>query len=181
MKGFTMVRGFAFVAVLALVLPTQALSQETTKAGVVTTPQGRASVARTSAKESRPLKFKDDIFVQDRITTGEDSIVRILLGGKAVITVRERSVLTISETPTTATVEVGSGKVAVAVAKERMRARDSVEVKTPNAVAGIRGTVLIARCPRIRPAGPTRSSPCSRASWTSRGSTPPPAGRLAPA
>ena len=82
--------------------------------------------------------------MQDRITTGEDSIVRILLGGKAVVTVRERSVLTISETPTTATVEVGSGKVAVAVAKERMRAGDSVEVKTPNAVAGIRGTVLIA-------------------------------------
>jgi hypothetical protein len=82
--------------------------------------------------------------VEDRITTGEDSIVRILLGGKAVVTVRERSVLTISETPTTATVEVGSGKVAVAVAKERMRAGDSVEVKTPNAVAGIRGTVLIA-------------------------------------
>jgi hypothetical protein len=144
MKGFTVVRGFAFVAVLALVLPTQALSQETTKAGVVTTLQGTASVARTSAKESRPLKFKDNIFVQDRITTGEDSIVRILLGGKAGVTVRERSVLTISETPTTATVEVGSGKVAVAVAKERMRAGDSVEVKTPNAVAGIRGTVLIA-------------------------------------
>jgi hypothetical protein len=144
MKGFTMVRGFAVVAVLAIVLPTQALSQETTKAGVVTTLQGTASVARTTAKESRPLKFKDDIFVQDRITTGDDSIVRILLGGKAVVTVRERSVLTISETPTTATVEVASGKVAVAVAKERMRAGDSVEVKTPNAVAGIRGTVLIA-------------------------------------
>jgi hypothetical protein len=34
--------------------------------------------------------------------------------------------------------------VAVAVAKERMRSGDSVEVKTPNAVAGIRGTILIA-------------------------------------
>jgi hypothetical protein len=135
-----MIRGFASAA-LALVLPTQALAQETPRAGVVTTLQGTASVARTT--ESRPLKFKDDIFVQDRITTGEDSIVRILLGGKAVVTVRERSVLTISETATTATVEVGSGKVAVAVAKERMRAGDSVEVKTPNAVAGIRGTVLI--------------------------------------
>src|SRR5262245_51453759 len=136
-----MVRGFASIAALAIVLPTQALSQETTRAGVVTTLQGTASVARTT--ESRPLKFKDDIFVQDRITTGEDSIVRILLGGKAVVTVRERSVLTISETATTATVEVGSGKVAVAVTKERMRAGDSVEVKTPNAVAGIRGTILV--------------------------------------
>jgi len=160
--------------------PTVAAAQAA-KAGVVTTLQGTATVARSTAPEPTPLKFKDDVFIQDHIVTSESSIVRILLGGKAVITVRERSVLTISETPTTATVEVGSGKVAVAVAKERMRARDSVEVKTPNAVAGIRGTVLIARCPRIRPAGPTRSSPCSRASWTSRGSTPPPAGRLAPA
>ena len=138
-----MIRGFASAAVLALVLPTQALSQEAPKAGVVTTLQGTASVAR-STQEPRPLKFRDDVFVQDRITTGDDSIVRILLGGKAVVTVRERSVLTISETPTTATIEVGSGKIAVAVAKERMRAGDSVEVKTPNAVAGIRGTILIA-------------------------------------
>ena len=145
MKGITlMVRGFALVAALALVLPTQALSQDATKAGVVTTLQGTASVARATAKEPMPLKFRDDVFVQDRITTGDDSIVRILLGGKAVVTVRERSVLTISETPTTATIEVGSGKIAVAVAKERMRAGDSVEVKTPNAVAGIRGTILIA-------------------------------------
>jgi hypothetical protein len=144
MSGITRtIPGFAFAAALALVLPTQALSQEAPKAGVVTTLQGTASVAR-STQEPRPLKFKDDVFVQDRITTGDDSIVRILLGGKAVVTVRERSVLTISETPTTATIEVGSGKVAVAVAKERMRAGDSVEVKTPNAVAGIRGTILIA-------------------------------------
>jgi hypothetical protein len=141
-RATLMLRGFASAAVLAIVLPTQAMSQETLRAGVVTTLQGTVSVARTT--ESRPLKFKDDIFVQDRITTGEASIVRILLGGKAVVTVRERSVLTISETATTATVEVGSGKVAIAVAKERMRAGDSVEVKTPNAVAGIRGTVLIA-------------------------------------
>ena len=144
MSGITRtIPGFAFAAALALVLPTQALSQEAPKAGVVTTLQGTALVAR-STQEPRPLKFRDDVFVQDRITTGDDSIVRILLGGKAVVTVRERSVLTISETPTTATIEVGSGKVAVAVAKERMRAGDSVEVKTPNAVAGIRGTILIA-------------------------------------
>jgi len=158
MKGFTVVRGFAFVAVLALVLPTQALSQETTKAGVVTTLQGTASVARTSAKESRPLKFKDDIFVQDRITTGEDSIVRILLGGKAVVTVRERSVLTISETPTTATVEVGSGKVAVAVAKERMRAGDVLAgVWAAASVRGRRGGLRGERQP-ARPDGSVRAA-----------------------
>jgi hypothetical protein len=52
--------------------------------------------------------------------------------------------LTIHETPTTSTVEIDSGKIAVAVAKDRMRPGDSVQIRTPNAMAGIRGTVLIA-------------------------------------
>jgi FecR protein len=110
----------------------------------VTTLQGTATVARASTPEPAPLKFKDEVFVQDRIVTGESSTVRILLGGKAVITVRERSTLTISETPTTSTVEVGAGKIALAVAKDRMKPGESVEIKTPNAVAGVRGTVVIA-------------------------------------
>jgi len=41
-------------------------------------------------------------------------------------------------------VDVASGRVAVAVARERMRPGDLVEVRTPNAVAGIRGTVIVA-------------------------------------
>jgi hypothetical protein len=91
-----------------------------------------------------PLKFKDDVFVQDNIVTGESSIVRILLGGKAVVTVRERSALTIHETPTTSTIEISSGKIALAVAKDRMKPGESVQIKTPNAMAGVRGTVVIA-------------------------------------
>ena len=76
MSGITRtIPGFAFAAALALVLPTQALSQEAPKAGVVTTLQGTALVAR-STQEPRPLKFRDDVFVQDRITTGDGSIDR---------------------------------------------------------------------------------------------------------
>ena len=40
--------------------------------------------------------------------------------------------------------DVASGRVAVAVARERMRPGDLIEVRTPNAVAGIRGTVIVA-------------------------------------
>jgi hypothetical protein len=140
-------RGFvgttAIVAASALLIPMTALAQAT-KAGVVTTLQGSATVARSTAPQPAPLKFRDEVFVEDRIVTGESSTVRILLGGKAVITVRERSTLTISETATTSTVAVDSGKIALAVAKERMKPGESVEIKTPNAVAGVRGTVIIA-------------------------------------
>jgi len=119
-------------------------SGQAARAGVVTTLQGTATVARATAPQPMPLKFRDDVFVQDSIVTGESSIVRILLGGKAVVTVRERSALTIHETPTTSTIEISSGKIALAVAKERMKPGESVQIKTPNAMAGVRGTVVIA-------------------------------------
>ncbi len=133
----------ALGAMCMLGVPTSALAQAT-KAGVVTTLQGTATVARATAPLPMPLKFRDDVFVQDNIVTGESSIVRILLGGKAVVTVRERSALTIHETPTTSTIEISSGKIAIAVAKDRMKPGESVQIKTPNAMAGVRGTVVIA-------------------------------------
>jgi hypothetical protein len=133
----------AIVAASALLGPASALAQAT-KAGVVTTLQGTATVARAAMPEPAPLNFRDDVFVQDHITTGESSIVRILLGGKAVVTVRERSALTIHETPTTSTIELGTGKIALAVARNRMKPGESVQIKTPNAMAGVRGTVVIA-------------------------------------
>jgi hypothetical protein len=129
-------------AVLALVVGAQAEAQD--RAGVVTTLEGSVTVTRASLPQPAPLKFKDDIFVRDRIATGEDSVARILLGGRAVVTVREHSAVTITEAPGVATVDVAAGRVAVAVAREKMRHGDLVRVKTPNAVAGIRGTVIVA-------------------------------------
>jgi FecR protein len=145
----------AIVAASALLAPASALAQAT-KAGVVTTLQGTASVARASLPQRAPLQFKDDVFVHDHITTGESSIVRILLGGKAVVTVREHSALTIHETPTTSTIEVSTGKIALAVARSRMKPGESVQIKTPNAMAGVRGTVVIAEVTTL-PVGPVSS------------------------
>ena len=117
-------------------------------AGIVTAVYGTATVSRASLGAPRVLKFRDDVLLQDRIATGDESLARILLGGKAVITVRERSVVTITESPLVSTVDVESGKIALAVAKERMRPGESIELRTPNAVAGIRGTVVIAEVTR---------------------------------
>lgn len=129
-------------AIATLALGSSAIAQE--HAGVVTTLEGRVTVARASLSEPALLKFRDAVFVRDRIATGKESFARILLGGRAIVTVREFSTVTITEVPGVATVDVGSGRVAVAVARERMRPGDLVEVRTPNAVAGIRGTVIVA-------------------------------------
>src|SRR5260370_1589879 len=125
-------------------LATASLAEAQERAGVVTTLEGKVTVVRASSPELTPLKFREAMCVRDRIAHGKESFARILLGGKAVVTIREFSAVTSTEVPGVATVAVGSGRVAVAVARERMRPGDLVEVRTPNAVAGIRGTVIVA-------------------------------------
>ncbi|HEY3098086.1 MAG TPA: FecR domain-containing protein [Methylomirabilota bacterium] len=110
---------------------------------MVTTLEGNVTVTRVTVPP-QPLKFKDDVFVDDKVTTGDRSLARMLLGGKAVVTVRERSVLTITEVPGKATIDLSAGKIAVAVAKDKMRPGESIEIRAANAVAGIRGTVVVA-------------------------------------
>ncbi len=136
-------RTLLLLVMTSLPLPVAAVAQEP-RAGVVAALQGTATVVHTAAAAAAPLKFKDDVFVRDRITTGEKSIVRVLLGGKATVTAREYTVLTITEVPGTATLSVASGRIAVAVSKDRMKPGDVVQITTPNVVAGIRGTVVVA-------------------------------------
>jgi hypothetical protein len=113
-------------------------------AGIVTAVRGEVSVVRGTDREPLPLGFKASVYVRDRITTGDDAFARVFLGGRAVVSVRERSVFTITEMPDRAIVDLTRGRAAVAVAKERMRPGESVEIRTPNTVAGIRGTVVVA-------------------------------------
>src|SRR5574341_742858 len=131
-----------FVLLTVLWLPAVVLAQGA-KAGVVTTLEGNVTAARAALPQPVGLRFKDDVFVNDRIVAGDRSLARLLLGGKAVVTVRERSSLTITEVPGRSTIELSSGKIAVAVAREKMRAGESIEVRTPNAVAAVRGTVFV--------------------------------------
>src|SRR5213593_4489348 len=126
----------------ALLLASSTLALE--PVGVVTNVVGVATVARVALPEPRPLQFKDDLFLRDRITTGERSLVRVLLGGKATVIARERSVLTITEVPGVATIHLGDGRAVVAVAKGLMKPGEVIEIRTPNAVTAIRGTVVVA-------------------------------------
>src|SRR5256885_16962525 len=78
MQAFTSRLSLVLVA-LAIISPASAFAQ-LTKAGVVTTLQGTATVTRASLSQPQPLKFRDDVFVQDRVVTGDESVARILLG-----------------------------------------------------------------------------------------------------
>jgi len=133
---------------VALLFPVLAWAQAAPEVGVVTIMQGQATVARLASATALPLKFRDSIFERDRISTAENSIVKVLMGGKAIVTVRELSVLTITEDLGKTTINLESGKIAVAVARQRMKPGDRLEVHTPNAVAAVRGTVFVVEVKR---------------------------------
>lgn len=116
--------------------------------GVITTLTGSATVARAALPAPQPLRFKDDVFLRDRISTAEKSIVRVLLGGKALVTVRELSALTITDETGRSTVDLTAGKIAMGVLRQRMRPGEVIEIRTPNAIAAIRGTVLVVELTR---------------------------------
>src|SRR5581483_8178620 len=61
----------------------------------------------------------------------------------ALLTVRELSSLTITEETGRSTVDLSSGKVALGVLRQRMRPGEVIEIRTPNAIAAVRGTVLV--------------------------------------
>lgn len=125
--------------------PVPAFAQSPAPAGIVTTLQGEAIlVSAARPAESQALHFRDELYYRDRINTKERSIVRLLLGGKAVVTVRQLSTLTITEeSATRATIDLFNGKLGLGVARSRMKPGESLEIRTPNAIAAVRGTYII--------------------------------------
>lgn len=125
----------ALVVVAAVLVSMPAFAQG--KVGVTTKVNGTVSVSRSVT--SSPLMFMDDLFGGDRITTGDQSLARILMGGKAVMTVQERSVVTIAD----GIAELTGGELAMAVAGETMRPGECLRLKTPNALATLcRGGIV---------------------------------------
>jgi hypothetical protein len=139
---------------LALLRP--ASEAAASSAGVVTGVSGQVTVSRTEASPL-PLRFKDEVFLKDRISTAERSLARLLLDQKALITVRELSDLVITEQSGRSTVDLGAGKIAIGVARQRMRPGEIVEIRTQNAVAAIRGTVVVAENIPVPPGAPLQS------------------------
>jgi hypothetical protein len=129
------------IAVILVLLPTVAVAQPSQ--GVVTLLVGQATLTRHAPATPQPVRFKDDLFEHDRINTAERSLVRVLLRGKALVTVRELSAFAITEQARDQTVRLSWGKLAVSVAHSRMRPGEAIEIRTPNAIAAVRGTVVI--------------------------------------
>lgn len=116
---------------------------EAPSVGSVTELSGLALVTHAAVDQSAPLRVQDDVLLLDQIETKEGAVVRVLLGGRATVTVRELSVLTVTEDLRRSIVDLQGGKLALKIAKGTLKPGESVEVHTPNAIVGIRGSLVV--------------------------------------
>jgi hypothetical protein len=133
----------AVASLLVLALGPVAAEAQLPRAGVVTAVQGQSLATRVALPQPILLKLKDDVFVRDRIETRENSLARILLGGKALVTIRELSIFTVTEEPGRAVVNLQAGKAALGVARSLIKPGEAIEVRTPNAIAAVRGSAVV--------------------------------------
>jgi hypothetical protein len=117
--------------------------------GVVTAVQGQAELTRGGAPKPTLLRQKDGVMIRDVIDTREKSMARMLFGGKATITLKELSRFEVREETlaggaTRSTVDLSSGALLVNVARELMKPGDEIIIRTNNAVATVRGSMIYA-------------------------------------
>lgn len=139
---------FTLTLFLFLFLPLPASAQES-PVGVVTAIRGTAQLTASRLPTPTALHFKDDLFLRDIVDTQKDSVVRTLLGGKFTVTVRELTRFELREEtlPTGATrsiFDLATGKIRVSISRRLLSPGSEVLIQTPNAVAAVRGSTIIA-------------------------------------
>jgi hypothetical protein len=117
--------------------------------GVVTAVQGQAQLTRPAVAKPTLLRQKDGVMIRDVSVTREKSMARVLFGGKATITLKELSRFEVREETlpggaTRSTVELNSGALLINVARELMKPGDEVIIRTDNAIAAVRGSMIYA-------------------------------------
>jgi hypothetical protein len=132
-------------------------------AGKVSTLIGQATVTRAPVATPAALKLADDVFVRDRLATAERSLLKVALGPRAVVTVRELSTLIITEQSGRSAVGIESGKLSFGLLPPAggpgAGPGQLYEIRTPNAVAAVRGTILIVETRRLPGPAPDGGPP----------------------
>jgi hypothetical protein len=137
--------------VLATILFAAALAaaQAPAPAGTVAALQGRAEAQPGGQATWRALATGKDVFPGERLRTGEASRLKLLMRDDSVVTLGPKSELTIDQLVVRdggGTSRLGAVVGAVrAVVTDRYGTKgSSFEMKTPTAVAGVRGTGFVA-------------------------------------
>src|SRR5688572_6594793 len=117
-------------------------------AGTVAALQGRAEAQGAAQTAWRALALRSDVFVGERLRTADASRLKLLMRDDSVITLGPKSELVIDEQ--VVRTEGGTSRMGALVGAVRAVVTDrygkpgaSFEVKTPTAVAGVRGTGFV--------------------------------------
>jgi hypothetical protein len=145
----------AVLAAVAVLAPAGAAAQAPGPRGlgVVSGVWGSATLSRP-ARSAAAVRLRDDVFARDRIATAEHALVKLLLGGEAVVTVRELSRVELVEDGARAVADLTAGRIGLSVASRNPAGPRPLAVRSPNAIAAVRGTVVVADV--IRLTGPPR-------------------------
>lgn len=123
---------------------TPVFSQEDESVGIVTAINGQATVISTEGSET--VEKGTQVFLGDRLETGDDSGLKILFNDDSLISLGANATLEITEfvyTPTErkSLSNLVKGKLK-GIIQKIPGAETDIEFATPNAVAGIKGTEL---------------------------------------
>jgi hypothetical protein len=105
---------------------------------------GSGTITRAAETEPAPVAVRDPVLMRDKIQTAESSVIRVIMGGRITITIRERSIVTITDDPMRPRVDLESGRLAFKVHEGGLTAGQVGELRTPNAVTAIRGSLVVA-------------------------------------
>ncbi len=135
------------LAVLLVLSPTAGASGSGTNEATVTVVQGSASVFSKGTAAGRKLKRGDSLKRNDEVRVGDKSRIEIRFPDGTIMRLSEKSHLKMSEVKYDKQTESKNMKVTLSLGKIWAKVKklvtpdSSVEVRTTNAVAGVRGTV----------------------------------------
>lgn len=123
--------------------------QDGERIGTVLAVEGQAEVHAQDKTEWERLRFRDAIFLQDTVRTGAASKLKVLLRNDSILTLSEQSEMAFTEfllTPLQqrSIMNLLFGTVKV-ITMRIFGTGSGMEVRTPNAIAGIRGTTFVVR------------------------------------
>lgn len=136
-----------FVLLLQAVWLTPAWSQPVNRIGTVLVVEGTAEARQQQATSWEPLRFRDAIFLNDRVRTATESKLKVLLNDESIITIVERSEMqftTFVVTPQQrrSVMQLVLGKIRV-LTTQFFGTDSMTEVHTPNTVTGVRGSEIV--------------------------------------
>ncbi|HXJ35714.1 MAG TPA: FecR family protein [Candidatus Eisenbacteria bacterium] len=142
-------RGLHRLVAFGLVLLAAAVARAADPAGSVASLEGRAEAQHGGEATWAALAAGSDVFVGDHVRTADASRVKLLMRDDSVLTVGAKSEITIDELaarpggPSTSRLGQLVGTLRAVVTERYGTRGSSFEVKTPTAVAGVRGTGFI--------------------------------------